>query len=140
MGIESAINLINSVGNNADKLTESSEERQATLTQRQKIDSTSPFKLPQLIRPIITLVALFLQVGVFFVAVLGVVLPENIVYEIGALNAATIGFYFNSRRNEKINAKKVEAAIRIEEIKARATVKEKRRQARAERKDKRQNQ
>lgn len=111
--------LIDSVGSNADKLTESGEERQATLTERQRIDSTSPFKLPHLVRPIIALIALLLQVGVFVAAICGVILPEHIVYEIGALNTATIGFYFNSRRNEKINAKKTAAAIKIEKIKAR---------------------
>jgi len=111
--------LIDSVGSNADKLTESGEERQATLTERQRIDSTSPFKLPHLVRPIIALIALLLQVGVFVAAICGVILPEHIVYEIGALNTATICFYFNSRRNEKINAKKTAAAIKIEKIKAR---------------------
>ena len=82
--------LIDSVGSNADKLTESGEERQATLTERQRIDSTSPFKLPHLVRPIIALIALLLQVGVFVAAICGVILPEHIVYEIGALNTATI--------------------------------------------------
>ena len=111
--------LIDSVGSNADKLTESGEERQATLTDRQRIDSTSPFKLPHLIRPVIALVALLLQIGIFVASVMEIPLSEHIIYEIGALNAATIGFYFNSRRNEKINAKKTAAAIKIEKIKAR---------------------
>ena len=123
MSIGNVSKLIDSIGSNADKLTESGEERQATLTERLKIDATSPFKLPQLIRPIIALVALLLQIGIFVASVMEIPLSEHIIYEIGALNAATIGFYFNSRRNEKINAKKTAAAIKIEKIKARRDVK-----------------
>lgn len=116
---------------------ETGKDRQKILTERQKIDLTSRYLLPQIIRPIIALVALLLQIGVFVSAVFGVILPEHIVYEVGVLNAATIGFYFNSRRNEKINAKKVEAAIHIEKIKADIEIKKEKEQIRESRREKR---
>ena len=59
-------------------------------------------------------------------------MPEHVVWEVGALNAATIGFYFNSRRNEKINAKKTEAAVKIEEIRTKHELREERRKHKAE--------
>ena len=115
-----------------DKLTESGEERQATLTERQKLDTTSPFMLPQLIRPIIPLCTMAMQIAIFVAMFLEIEVPTDIVWEVGALNAATIGFYFNSRRNEKINSKKVQAAIKIEKIKARSSKRMSRRERRQE--------
>ena len=100
---------------------------------RHQVDATSPFMLPQIIRPIIALVCLFMQILVFVAVFLKIEVPEDLIYEVGALNLATIGFYFNSRRNEKINAKKTEAAIKIETIRARADIREERKDNRQER-------
>ena len=113
---------------------ETGKDRQRTLTERQKIDMTSRYILPQIIRPIIALAALLMQIALLVAAYLNIEMPETIIWEVGALNAATIGFYFNSRKNEKINAKKTEAAIKIEEIRTKAAVKEERRAARQKRK------
>lgn len=99
-------------------------------TERLKIDTASPFILPHLIRPIIALIVILLQVLLFVAVFLGVEVPDDLIYEVGALNMATIGFYFNSRRNEKINAKKTEAAIVIEKIRAKADIKAERKAAR----------
>ena len=99
-----------------DKVTSTSEERDEVLTERLKLDTTSPFMLPHLIRPIIALVLLTLQI---------------------LLNAAAIGFYFNSRKAEKMQAKNAMASIEIANIQAKATVNEKKRVDRQDRKDKR---
>lgn len=135
------LEAIDTIGKNIDRLTESEQDRQATLTERHKLDMTSPFKLPHFIRPISTLYSgliwgvsiiwvlsmandLIKQVGIKEASVM-IMSPDSIImYILGATTSmylTHVGFYFNSRRNEKVNAKKVEAAIKIEAIKARST-------------------
>ena len=129
--------IINSVGNQVDNNTESSEERQATLTERLKIDATSPFKLPQLIRPILALwSALTFTTAQIYCLYAGLVGGVEVMSANSAIMLGIIGFYFNSRRNEKINAKKTEAAIKIEEIRVKAEVKKDRKEARRARRNK----
>lgn len=120
MSLDGVSKLIDSIGGNADKLTESDAERQATLTERLKIDSTSPFKLPQLIRPILALWSAVTYTGAqIYCLYAGLVSGLEVMSANGAIMLGIIGFYFNSRKNEKVNAKKVDAAIKIEKIKAR---------------------
>jgi len=129
--------IINSVGSQVDNNTESSEERQATLTERLKIDATSPFKLPQLIRPILALwSALTFTTAQIYCLCAGLVGGVEVMSGNSAIMLGIIGFYFNSRRNEKINAKKTEAAIKIEEIRVKAEVKKERKEARRDRRNK----
>jgi len=129
--------IINSVGSQVDNNTESSEERQATLTERLKIDATSPFKLPQLIRPILALwSALTFTTAQIYCLYAGLVGGVEVMSANSAIMLGIIGFYFNSRRNEKINAKKTEAAIKIEEIRVKAEVKKDRKEARRARRNK----
>jgi len=123
--------LVEDVTGSLDQITENQQ------TKRQQIDATSQFMLPHLIRPIISLVVLFMQILIFVAVFFKVEVPDDLIYEVGALNMATIGFYFNSRRNEKINAKKTEAAIKIESIRAKAEIKEERRDNRQERRQER---
>ena len=106
---------------------------------RHIVDTSSKFMLPALIRPIIALVCLAMQILIFVAVFMNVELPKDLIYEVGALNLATTGFYFNSRRNEKINAKKTEAAIKIEEIRAKSAIKESRKNNKAKRKLNRKN-
>jgi len=129
--------IINSVGTQVDNNTESSEERQATLTERLKIDATSPFRLPQLIRPILALwSALTFTTAQIYCLYAGLVGGVEVMSANSAIMLGIIGFYFNSRRNEKINAKKTEAAIKIEEIRVKAEVKKDRKEARRDRRNK----
>ena len=123
--------LVEDVTGSLDQITENQQ------TKRQQIDATSQFMLPHLIRPIISLVVLFMQILIFVAVFFKVEVPDDLIYEVGALNMATIGFYFNSRRNEKINAKKTEAAIKIEAIRAKAEIKEERRDNRQGRRQER---
>ena len=123
--------LVEDVTGSLDQITENQQ------TKRQQIDATSQFMLPHLIRPIISLIVLFMQILIFVAVFFKVEVPDDLIYEVGALNMATIGFYFNSRRNEKINAKKTEAAIKIESIRAKAEVKEERRDNRQGRRQER---
>lgn len=120
-----------------DKVTSTSEERDEVLTERLKLDTTSPFMLPHLIRPIIALVLLTLQILLFVAIFMEIEVPQDIIWQVGGLNAAAIGFYFNSRKAEKMQAKNAMASIEIANIQAKATVNEKKRVDRQDRKDKR---
>ena len=128
-----------------DDNIESSQERQKTLTDRLEIDTTSPFKLPHLIRPI----AFIWAMGMFtLLSVLGLILtylkPEYDTLAIGTVMAsittiltAIVGFYFQSRKHEKISFERNKTALRIEEIKTKAEIKESRKDRRQERRQER---
>ena len=113
---------IKDVGKIADDLISTGEERDNELTNRLKIDTTSPFKLPHLVRPIIALSLLFMQVLVFVAVFMEIDVPADLIWQIGGLNAASIGFYFNSRKMEKMQAKNAQATIEIEQIKVKETI------------------
>ena len=135
---------IKSVTKLVDGSIESEQERQITLTERLRIDNTSPFKLPHLIRPIAFIWAMALQTALSITALfqdgdLLVILGSN-----SAILMTMVGFYFSSRKAEKINAKKVFAAIEIEKEKAKVEIKkdeailsENKKQARIDRKEQR---
>lgn len=133
---------IKDVGKIVDDVVSTGEERDQQLTDRLKTDMTSRYWLPQNIRPIIALVLLLMQVGLILLLLTDVSIDPEAWYTVGALNASAIGFYFNSRKQEKIQmtrmkseVTKAEAAIKIEEIRAKAEVKEDRREARVERRN-----
>lgn len=128
---------IEDVGKIVDDSFESGEERQKTLTERQKIDMTSRYILPQIIRPIIALSLLVMQIAVIVAIFFGVEVPTDIIIQVGALNMTAIGFYFNSRKAEKINAKRVEGAIKIQSEKAKVEVIRERQEIRDLKKDNR---
>lgn len=120
-----------------DDSFESGEERQKALTERQRIDMTSRYILPQIIRPIIALCLLVMQIAVIVAIFFGVEVPTDIIIQVGALNTVAIGFYFNSRKMEKINAKRVEGAIKIQSEKAKVEVIRERQEIRDLKKDNR---
>ena len=119
---------IKDLGKIADNLTSTADEKDTHLTERLRIDLTSPFKLPHLIRPYITLGSW----GIWAINILWVLVLASIaksmdtfsvqlaLYTLAATtaNLATcVSWYFSSRRNEKIQAKNAEAIIIMEEIK-----------------------
>ncbi len=122
--------------------------REDIRTDRAQIDSTSPFKLPHLIRPISfiwamgneTILTWSTIVLVFFgndidpnaVNTLMVALAANT-----AILTTIVGFYFNSRKIEKINAKKADATLKLEAMKTKHELREDKRDSRAERKEER---
>ena len=114
------------VTNLADDSFESEDERQKQLTERLRVDMTSPFKLPHLIRPISFIWAMTLQTILSLITVVMAFrsTPANETSILAVMGSNTgilmtmVGFYFGSRRAEKINAQKVEAAIKIEDGKA----------------------
>ncbi len=151
--IDGVDKLTNTLGNQIDKNTESKQDR------RHRIDLTSPFKLPHLIRPISTLytgiiwgasIIWALAIATTLIVTDGmkeassaILAPDSIImYVLGAtttMYGTHIGFYFNSRKNEKINANKARAAIEIEEIKLKQQIKTGRIEARRDRRDRNKN-
>jgi len=141
MDIDKVLEGIDKVGEIVDDSFESEQERQETLTERQRIDLSSPYKLPHLIRPVITLWSMLVW-NVSVVWSLAVTQPDPYVLAAtSGILASCVGWYFDSRRREKIADKKMKseqaimqdktkAAIKLELIKTRADIRAERRASR----------
>ena len=115
-----------------DKLTENQQSK------RHIVDTTSPYMLPHLIRPILAIWGSLTYTGAqIYCLVKGMITGEEALAANAGIMVTVIGFYFNSRRNEKINAKKTEAAIKIEETKAKVEILKAKEQIREDRRAKR---
>jgi len=132
---------IEKVGESIDKNFESSEERQKELSKRHARDMASDNWLSKNIRPLTLVYLLLAQSAVFVLLGFEKEVPDSVVAQIGILLFGAFGFYFNSRKSEKIMAKKADAAVKIEALKARQqelefkqNLKSVRKDARAERK------
>ena len=116
--IDEIIGSIDKIAGTVDENIFTEEERADTLTRRLEIDANSDNQLAKMIRPIITLVTCLVWVFVHSFAVFREV-PAEVLYSCDAAFMTCIGFYFDSRRREKINQRKVIAAIRIDKQRAR---------------------
>ncbi len=132
-------NLITKTGAVADDLVSTDEERQLQLSDRHKIDMASDNWLSKSIRPLICIALVVCQIGLVVAEVCGITVSEALIIEIGTLNSGAFGFYFYSRKAEKVAAKNAQANIEIEKIRTKAEVREARRQNRHERKLERKN-
>jgi hypothetical protein len=113
--------------NFADDSFESREEAENTRTQRQEIDMTSPFRLPHLIRPIMAIWAMAIySFALIFGMIKGQVDGLEALGSAAAILISVVGFYFNSRKMEKVTAKKAQAAIELEKMKTRSELREER--------------
>ena len=133
----------------ADDSFESRQEAEEMRTRRHEIDMTSPFKLPQLIRPILAIWgAVTYTLAEAYLLYMGLLSPLEAMASNAAIMMSIIGFYFNSRKAEKVVAKqmagqleitevKAKAAVKLEELKTKAEIKEERRDNRLERRRKR---
>lgn len=128
-----------------DKATEvlddnvySEQESQQERTERLRIDMQSDNPIAKIIRPVVTLLSgavwAFAMIFSFFKTA-----PSEVVYSASAVFTMCIGFYFHSRRQEKIAAKKTDAAIKIEAMKTKHELREDKRDSRAGRKEERRN-
>lgn len=126
----------------ADDSFESREEAEASRTERLKLDTTSPFKLPHLIRPYSFIWAMANETVltwatiavVFFMEKVDPIASNTLIAALAANTAVLstiVGFYFNGRSSEKRVAKKAasdavllktktKAAVQLELIKTRA--------------------
>ena len=125
--------IVDKVTDLIDDSFESREEAEQMRTRRLEIDTTSPFKLPHLIRPISFIWTLSLETILIIASIILSFLEaeinsnvSNVVMASLASNTtiltAQVGFYFNARKAEKINAKKSFAAIEIEREKAKVAI------------------
>ena len=132
--LDSVGNLVDKVGGNIDKNFESGEERQQQLSDRHRVDMSSDNKLSKMIRPM-TLIFLGLMEAVIVVAaVMGVSIDIAITSQVGLLLGSAVGFYFDSKKKERIAEKNAAANMEIKKMEMKETKRENRRDARAERK------
>jgi len=128
MSLKDATKIIQATGKAIDDNTESGEERQQQLTERLKIDMGSDNKLSKSIRPI-TLIFLLLLEGFIVVTegAFGFEIDVATKTQVGLLLGAALGFYFDSKKQERIAQKNASANIQLEKIRVKAEIKEKRR-------------
>jgi hypothetical protein len=107
-----------------DDSFESREEAEQTRTERQRIDLTSAFKLPHLIRPYMAIWGM-----ITFTLAQAYCLYADLITGLEAMGANTaivmaiIGWYFNSRKAEKTVAKQMAGQFAIVQLKAKTAVK-----------------
>lgn len=127
--INEIIEGIDKVSNIVDENIFTEEENANLLTRRLEIDANSDNQLAKMIRPIVTLVTCLVWVFVHSMSVFKEV-PAEVLYSCDAAFMTCIGFYFDSRRREKITQRKTIAAIRISKQQFREDKKEARRNRR----------
>ena len=130
--LKAADKILDAVDDNVYSEQESQQER----TERLRIDMQSDNPIAKIIRPVITLMTglvwSFAMVFSFFRTA-----PPEVIYSISAVFTMCIGFYFHSRRQEKIAAKKTDAAIKIEAMKTKHELREDKRDSRQQRREER---
>lgn len=112
-GLKDVTKLVQEGGKVVDDVNYSGEERAETLNKRHETDMSSDSWLSKNIRPI-TLLFLLLCQGAIVVGMLAG-LPTNvaIVSEVGALLFGAFGFYFNSKKGERIAEKNALANMKM---------------------------
>lgn len=137
-GLDDVTNLVKAGGKVADDLTESGEERQAQLTERLRIDMASDNWLSKSIRPLILLGLFVLEIIIVVAAAMGVEIDVAVTSQVGLLFGAAIGFYFDSKRRERIAGKNADANMKIKQIEAKEEARQKKHERKMERKERRQ--
>lgn len=112
--IDSVGEAVEKTGKAIDNNFESGEERQEQLTERLRIDMSSDNFLSKNIRPA-TLIYLMIAFSVIIgFDIAGFEVDPWISSQVSALLFGAFGFYFNSKKAERVYEKKAKAAIRIE--------------------------
>lgn len=122
--IQFAKHLLEEGSDFADDSFLSEEENQKNLSERHKTDMLSDNWLSKSIRPLSLLVLLSVVAFMGVMAAIGKDVDQVIFGEISILLMSAFGFYFKSRRQEKIATKKAIASIQIEKMKTKNVVKE----------------
>ena len=123
-----------SVGGEAiDRNSESGEERQEALSKRHEVDMQSDNKLSKSIRPITLVWLLSIETLIIVLEACGLSIDTDTKIQVGVLLGAAFGFYFNSKRHERVAQKNAEANIKMEMLRTKADLKADRRRARRER-------
>lgn len=114
----------------ADKFIETSEEAQATATERLKIDMTSDNWLSKSIRPITLIVLMALQILIVFFSAFNHSIDPALLAQHGTLLLAAFSFYFHSKKVERVADKNALANLKIEEMKLKHAQKMERKESR----------
>lgn len=111
--IEAVGEVLETAGNIADNLTESSEERQEALTARHEMDMINGTWLTKNIRPLTLMVLLFYWIIVMpTLQGLGVPVSSAQLDAVQMLSLTAFGFYFGSKGFEKIQVIKAKMSRR----------------------------
>lgn len=116
-----------------DKFTESAQERGKTLTDRHAADMASDNWLSKSIRPLSLLILLGLQCFVVVFSTFGHHVDSVIVGQLGTLLLGAFGFYFNSKKIERVASQNAKANIEMEKLKTKQELKQERKQLRHDR-------
>ena len=114
--------IVDRGGEIADNVTESGEERQQALTDRHRIDMVSDSWLSKNIRPIALLFSMFCQLLIILAYYVGVEVDLAIISQVGLMLGSSMGFYFDSRRREKVAAYNAKVNLDIEKTKLKAEI------------------
>lgn len=107
----------------------SDQEREANISDRHKTDMASDSKLSKNIRPIIAITMLGVWIIVHIIVLFKFVVTDidltELIFADASILVAVIGFYFNSRKAEKImdkqvslQKKKIDATVQVKGIEA----------------------
>lgn len=121
--------IIDDVTETLDDNMYSRQEQEEDRTERLKIDLQSDNQLAKMARPIMAYTILIVWSFVI-IASIWIEVDQDVRDAVKWSLTAVLGFYFVSRGMEKINTKKSDAAIKIERMKTRAEIKQKRRESR----------
>ncbi len=125
--------IIDKAINAVDDNIYSEQESQDTRTDRLRLDMLSDNWLSKSIRPIITIFTGIIW-GVSIVVSYYIDVSDTALYSASAVFMSCVSFYFHSRRQEKIIAKKSNAAIQIKKMEMREEKRKSRHDRRMERK------
>ena len=132
-GIKDVTKILGLGGKVVDDVNYSGEERAKVLNERHANDMASDSWLSKNIRPL-TLAFLLLCQGALIVAMfMGVPLDVGLTSQIGVLLFGAFGFYFNSKKGERIAEHNAKANIEITKMEMKAQEKKERQLRRLER-------
>ena len=116
-----------------DDVNYSGEERSADLNKRHEVDMASDSWLSKNIRPITLLFLLACQAALIVGWFMGIPTEPFLAGQIGTLLFGAFGFYFNSKKGERIAEKNAKANIEITKMEMKAAEKRDRAARRLER-------
>lgn len=123
------IEIIDKATDVLDDNIQSQQEIENERTERLELDMASDNQLSKMIRPIITIYSGLIW-GVVNLLAIWFEVNDGLLWSVGGVFSACIGFYFNSKRQERITEKKNAAAIKLEMMKTRADIRQEKRLSR----------
>ncbi len=118
---------IDRFGNQADKFIATDEEREGWISERHEVDMKSDNWLSKSVRPITLLwLMAILTAIVVLEATIKATIPTDTKIMIGGLTVSVIGFYFDSKKQERIAEKNAEGNLKLQKMRFRQERKERR--------------